>query len=145
MQYGLTTSYGSTRMLDADVVSHSVQIQGLSADTTYQFRVQSTDIAGNGPTNSANYSFTTEPAPDITMPVIISTPTATSVTDTTATIVWSTTEPATSVVEFGETASYTRSSSMSNYVTNNRVTLPSLKDATLYHFRVGANALFEFL
>ncbi|MFC1877501.1 fibronectin type III domain-containing protein, partial [Thermodesulfobacteriota bacterium] len=138
VQYGLTTNYGSSRTLDTDVVSHSVQIQGLGADTTYQFRVRSTDIAGNGPTNSANYSFTTEPAPDTTMPVITSTPTATSVTDTTATIVWTTNEPATSVVEFGETASYTRSSSLGSYVTNHSVTLTLLKDATLYHFRVGS-------
>ena len=71
------------------------------------------------------------------MPVITSTPTATNVTDTTATIVWTTDEPATSVVEFGETT-YTRSSSLSSYVTNHSVTLTLLKDATLYHFRVGS-------
>ena len=120
------------------MVSHSVQIQGLNSNTTYQFRVRSTDIAGNGPTTSPNYSFTTEPAPDTTMPVITSAPTAINVTDTTATVVWTTNEPATSVVEFGETTSYTRSSSLSTYVTNHSVTLTLLKDATLYHFRVGS-------
>ncbi len=138
VQYGLTTSYGSTRTLDTDVVSHSVQLQGLSDDTTYQFRVRSTDIAGNGPTTSPNYSFTTDPTPDTTMPVITSAPTATNVTDTTATIVWTTNEPATSVVEFGETTSYTRSSFLGSYVTNHSVTLTLLEDATLYHFRVGS-------
>ncbi len=48
VNYGLTTSYGSTTTLDsAFVTSHVVQLTGLSSQTTYNFRVRSTDAAGN--------------------------------------------------------------------------------------------------
>jgi glucose/arabinose dehydrogenase/PKD repeat protein len=48
VNYGTTTSYGSTTPLDpALVTSHSVQLSGLSANTTYNYRVRSRDAAGN--------------------------------------------------------------------------------------------------
>ena len=48
VDYGVTTSYGSTTPLDqALVLAHSVQLSGLSANTTYNYRVRSRDAAGN--------------------------------------------------------------------------------------------------
>lgn len=57
VEYGTTTSYGTTSALDSSLVtSHSVNLTGLSSGTTYQFRVLSRD-SSNNLTTSANYSF----------------------------------------------------------------------------------------
>lgn len=59
VNYGLTTSYGTTTLLDSTpVTSHSVTLSGLSSYTTYDFRVRSSDAAGNEAV-SANSNLTT--------------------------------------------------------------------------------------
>jgi hypothetical protein len=61
VEYGLTSSYGSASALDTQLVtSHSVPISGLTADTTYHFRVRSLDAAGNVG-QSSDGAFTTPP------------------------------------------------------------------------------------
>ena len=58
VDYGITTSYGSTTPLDPELVtSHSVRLSGLSPSTTYNC-VRSRDDAGNERV-SANSKFTT--------------------------------------------------------------------------------------
>ncbi|HKB17292.1 MAG TPA: fibronectin type III domain-containing protein, partial [Planctomycetota bacterium] len=47
VQYGKTTSYGKTKSSADLVTSHSLNLSSLSADTTYHYRVQSTDAFGN--------------------------------------------------------------------------------------------------
>ncbi len=47
VQYGTTNSYGSTVTETDLVTSHEVVIPSLSKDTTYHFKVQSTDAASN--------------------------------------------------------------------------------------------------
>ena len=48
VDYGLTTSYGSTTTLDPTLVTaHSVLLTGLAPSTTYNYRVRSVDAAGN--------------------------------------------------------------------------------------------------
>jgi len=47
LQYGKTTSYGKTKS-DSDLgTNHGFNLSSLSADTTYHYRVRSTDIWGN--------------------------------------------------------------------------------------------------
>ncbi len=59
IDYGPTTSYGSTTTLIPTLVtSHDQLITGLSTMTTYQYRVRSRDGAGNEAV-SGNFSFTT--------------------------------------------------------------------------------------
>lgn len=59
IEYGLTTSYGNSTTLDATAVtSHSQTLSGLSANTTYNYRVKSKDSSGNL-TTSANQTFKT--------------------------------------------------------------------------------------
>lgn len=68
VEYGTDTSYGSFTSLDSTpVTSHSVTLSGLSAWTTYHFRVKSQDSAGNLAI-SADYTFTTIAPPDTTPP-----------------------------------------------------------------------------
>ncbi|MHA6480728.1 fibronectin type III domain-containing protein [Paenibacillus sp. strain BS8-2] len=69
VQYGLTTAYGSTVNSSTLKTSHSVELNGLSPGTSYQFRIRSSN-AGGLMTTSGNSSFTTLPlqnGPDITV------------------------------------------------------------------------------
>ncbi|MBI5020718.1 MAG: MBL fold metallo-hydrolase [Ignavibacteriales bacterium] len=67
VEYGLTTSYGSTVTNATMVTSHSVSLSGLTASTLYHYRVKSTDAANNTAT-STDYTFTTSaPVPVSTL------------------------------------------------------------------------------
>lgn len=58
VDYGATTSYGSSAPASTASGSQSVTLSGLTANTTYHFRVSATDAAGNT-AQSADYTFTT--------------------------------------------------------------------------------------
>lgn len=58
VEYGTTTSYGSSEYDPTLTTSHSITLTGLSPGTTYHFRVSSTDAAGNTAV-SQDYTFTT--------------------------------------------------------------------------------------
>src|SRR5207244_2456453 len=48
VNYGLTNAYGSTTTLNSTLTtSHQVVLSGLTGNTTYHFRVRSTDAQGN--------------------------------------------------------------------------------------------------
>lgn len=61
LQWGLTTSYGSSSTNSSGVTSHSLSATGLSASTTYHFIVHSSDAAGNH-SQSADATFVTASA-----------------------------------------------------------------------------------
>ena len=58
VEYGTTTSYGSTATGSNGVTSHSVSLSGLTAGITYHYRVKSADSSSNLAT-SGDYTFTT--------------------------------------------------------------------------------------
>lgn len=63
LEYGTTPSFGSSTTLDTTLVtSHSQSLRGLTASTTYYFRVKSRDAAGNLATSGSS-TFTTASAP----------------------------------------------------------------------------------
>jgi hypothetical protein len=63
VEYGTSVAYGSsTTVAAALVTSHTVTLSGLTAATTYHYRVKSRDAAGNLAT-SADGSFATSAAP----------------------------------------------------------------------------------
>lgn len=66
VEYGLTTSYGSSTTNASMVTSHSVGLTGLTANTLYHYRVKSTDGASNTATSGDN-TFTTSSAPASTL------------------------------------------------------------------------------
>ncbi len=133
VEYGLTTSYGSSTSDSSYVTNHSLSIVSLSPNTTYHYRVASTDRVGNGPTYSGDATFTTSAGAS---PVITSGPQATNVTGTSATILWTTDEPSDSTVEYGLTSSYGNTTSNSALVTQHQVQLTGLTPNTTYHYRV---------
>jgi len=59
VEYGTTTSYGSTTPLDSSLVNqHAVPLTGLTENTLYHYRVRSVDPAGNE-TISGDHTFQT--------------------------------------------------------------------------------------
>jgi hypothetical protein len=102
VEYGLTLGYGFSQAHSGFATLHQVLITGLSASTLYNFRVNSTDPYFNGPTQSANDTFTTTATPDITPPGISFTPMALAVD--TLQVDFSAAEPADSIFEWGTTA-----------------------------------------
>jgi phosphodiesterase/alkaline phosphatase D-like protein len=58
VEYGLTEEWGSSTTLETLVTSHSVELAGLKADTTYHYRVISKDAANNEAV-SLDQTFTT--------------------------------------------------------------------------------------
>jgi len=61
VDYGKTDAYGSTKSDSASVTSHSISIDGLSANTTYNYNLKSKDGAGNTG-ESGNNTFVTAKA-----------------------------------------------------------------------------------
>jgi hypothetical protein len=146
VDYGLTTSYGYQSTLADFVTNHSITLSGLEEDTEYNFRVSSTDAAGNDPTYSNNNTFTTKTADD-RAPEITSPPTVTSITDSTAIIEWETDEPSNSMVRYDiETraawADYLSSEDDAGMVTHHSVTLTGLAPNTPHWFMVGSTDAF---
>ncbi len=139
VEYGETASYGtSTSEADTSprVSSHSVIVSGLTASTTYHFRVKSTDASTNLATGT-DQTFVTNGTPDVTAPIIsnvVATPAGTSVV-----VTWDTDEIASSLIDYGATASYgtsTTESDISPRVTSHSVTIGGLASQSLYHFRI---------
>src|SRR5574341_291157 len=96
VDYGLGTSYGSTSTDATLVTSHSRTLIGLTASTTYHFRVRSADAAGHA-SSSTDFVFTTSALPDTTPPTL-SNITAGSLTSSGATITWTTNEASTTQI-----------------------------------------------
>ncbi|HEY3083697.1 MAG TPA: fibronectin type III domain-containing protein, partial [Chloroflexota bacterium] len=134
VEYGPTTSYGSQTTLNtALVTSHSQALSGLTTSTLYHYRVKSKDAAGN-PAMSADFTFTT--AADTTPPTI-SAVAASAITNTGATITWTTNEAADTQVEHGLTTAYGSSTALNAaFVTSHSQGLSGLSPGTLYHYRV---------
>ena len=64
VEYGFTTGYGKTTILDDTLtLTHSQTLTGLQANTLYHFRVKSKDAKGNQAV-SDDYTFTTLPPMD---------------------------------------------------------------------------------
>lgn len=88
VEYGLTTSYGSSTTLDpALVTAHSVALSGLAPNTTYNYRVRSIDAAGNERIGT-NGTFATAAVADTTPPSAPTGLTATAVSSTQINLSW---------------------------------------------------------
>jgi hypothetical protein len=133
VDYGHDLTYASGTVSDASyVLMHQIDLTGLISCKMYMFRVRSSDANGNS-ASSGGYSFTT---PCDTTPPVISNVRAENVTDAAALILWSTNEPATSLVQYGLTAAYGKESSVTGFLTSHAVPLAGLLPSTTYHYRV---------
>jgi subtilase family serine protease len=141
LAYGTTPALGQLSPLQtALTASHGVVLTGLTSGTTYYFMAEST--GANGVTGySTLYSFTTTGTAPLGPPMI-SNVVATSVSNSSETITWTTDQASTSLVNYGTTAAYGSNSTVNTtLVTAHAVTLTGLTAGTTYDFDVvSANA-----
>jgi hypothetical protein len=125
--YGLTSGYGSLSSIDGTLVtSHSMPLTGLSPSTGYHFAV----LSSGGYLD--DFVFTTSD-----LAVEISSVTAASIADTSATITRTTDIASSSQVHYGRTSAYGSSTSVdTDPVTSHSVNLTGLTAGALYHFQV---------
>ena len=136
LAYGTTPSLGQiTPIQPALTNSHGVVLTGLNSGTTYYFVAQST--ASSGPTGvSSTYSFTTGGTPAAASPVI-SAVNSTSITQSSATITWTTDQPSSSQVTFRASNNNSPSSVLDpTLVTTHSISVINLAAGTSYMFSV---------
>jgi hypothetical protein len=132
-----TVSYNSTSRTATLSPSAS-----LTAGTTYEARVKSgssgvKDQAGTPLASDKVWTFTTQSAAQSdTTPPVISNVRVTNITATSATITWTTNEPADSQVKYGTTSSVTQTTPRdATVVTSHSVTVTGLTPNTSYFYR----------
>lgn len=139
VEYGMGTGYGSsTPKSSSAALDHTVFIADLIPGTEYHYRIVAEDQSGN-----INYSedriFETavELVPIDTAPPEISQVSVTNVTISKGTISWATNELAQGRVEYGKTAEYGLSSTLTGeYATEHSIELVELNPDTEYHYRI---------
>lgn len=136
IEYGLTSGLGSATTLNNSMVNnHSQQITGLTASTTYYYRVRSADASGNVGYGPPISTFTTGSTADTTPPVV-SSRVATPISDG-AVITWNTNEPSNRQIEYGPTDGFGFLTTLqSNMLQSHSVTLTGLSSNTTYHYRI---------
>lgn len=118
---------------------HSINASGLDASTTYYALITSRDASGNTGTSS-QLTFTTDVAPDTTDPIISNV--VLDVGTSTATVDWTTNEPATSVEYLSTTTGFATSDAgvmtvFNMSLTNNHsLMFTGLTASSTYYLRV---------
>jgi len=139
--YGTTDAFGQTVIDSALSTSHSVTLSGLAAETLHSLQIGAIDAVGNGPTTSPTVSFRTIAVPDTASPVIVEGPMATNITDTGATIVWTTDEPSTSGVSWNDGTAYGVYTD-ETLTTSHSVQISGLTATTTYTYVVSSKDAF---
>ena len=139
VEYGTSEAYGSATPVDPDLVTdHAVTVSGLLPSSTYHFRVRSADGYGCVVVSDDQMVETdsNEPPPIGIFGIAVSDTTTSS-----ATISWWTSQPATSVVEYGLTDACLLVTSEQAYVTEHEMDLTGLTSGSFYYFRVRSQAV----
>ena len=137
LDYGQTSSYGSSAGSPDFLSDHTLTIRNLLASTTYHFRIHATDRAQNPAAFSRDFVFITAATPDTTQP-FISDLIVSGITDRLAVASWTTNEPADGTVDLGTDVSYGRTSADGRFVLYHSFTLSGLAPSTAYHLRAGS-------
>lgn len=163
--YDTDSSFAGAREQGSSVknaTSHSVDLSGLAANTTYYYRVRSERVNGGVTTDNTSRQFTTgsdeageegeeeeeEEEEDDSgggiliidktdkVAPVISDVEVVGISDESVEIAWQTDEEATSFVEYGTTEDYGNTYGHWGTSTEHSVTLRRLTPSTEYHFRV---------
>ena len=137
VEFGPTEELGFVRSLLETGTTQEITLTNLTADTEYYYKVSTTDLSNNGPTESAIASFTTDAAADLTPPVISDV--VTTPGDVSVIVTWKTDELADSFVEFGaDSLNLEFSIGDVEDVLSHELTLTNLTADTKYYYRVGS-------
>jgi len=140
--YGLTGEPDQAVLDTALATTHRVTLTGLSTETIYYLKTAAKDAVNNGPTSTPVISFRTVAAPDTSAPVILEGPMAINISNSGATIIWKTDEPATSGVSWNDGTVYGVLSDDS-LNTSHSVRLTGLTASTQYNFTVSSKDTFS--
>ncbi|MBK9313236.1 MAG: hypothetical protein IPM55_03140 [Acidobacteria bacterium] len=132
VEYGPTSSYGNVLSQKNYHRNHQFNLVGLTAASTIHFRVHATDAAGNTAV-SQDQTLTTLAASDTSPPIIFNSG-VNNITSSGTTIFWSTDEPATSVIEYGQTSAYGSIVSLTSLQTTHTILLSRLQADSVIHF-----------
>ena len=132
IEFGTTTSYGSTTTADSNpATSHTVIISGLNSGTTYNFRAISSISGYTARSSNSTFTTTIVSGPTVT----ISNVTSSNITSSGVTITWTTDVPSTSQVEYISTTYGLATTPIDNtLVTSHTVTITGLQGET-YNYR----------
>lgn len=117
---------------------HQVVIDGLTPNTPYTVIAEVTDAQGNGPTVSQPKIVTTLPAPDETAPVIQLIPMVIDISDTHATVIWTSDEASISGVSYHDEDGQYHVVTDGAFVKEHSMPLADLKPETLYTLTVSS-------
>ena len=92
--------------LDGSTSCHQLLIPSLASDTAYYFFAEISDLASNGPVTSIASTITTLSTADTAAPTILTGPVMVDISNTTATVLWTTNEPATSGISYNNGTSF---------------------------------------
>lgn len=115
------------------VTEHKVVLSGLEPGVNYHLTVTSTDARGNQTLHEID--FTTK-GKGTAVALAISGIAVSNVTETSATILWSTNQPAKGQVQYGTATTYGNTTPLSGETTTHKATLTGLSPNTTYHYRV---------
>ncbi|KKR47497.1 MAG: Cell wall surface anchor family protein [Parcubacteria group bacterium GW2011_GWC2_40_31] len=118
--------------VDSYVTTHSVTLSGLTPNTTYSYKVFSTDASSNT-ASSSGYTVSTNDGPTISNVSVI------NVSNVSADIAWNTNEAASGYVFYSTTTPVTASDNEAGWATlsaSRTVSLTSLAGGTKYYFFV---------
>ena len=135
VNYSVNDTYGMTKTDSSMVTSHSITLEGLVANTEYQYRVISTDASGVS-SLPVDLTFTTAQTIDATAPVINDI--QVTVTDTSAVVTWNTNEAASSAVSYGLDTGYGSITDFTELVISHSIELTNLLPATNYQFQISS-------
>jgi hypothetical protein len=130
------TSVNMVAMSSTGGTTHTTTLSGLAMGTSYLRYVRCADTANNQNTSDYTISFSVGSAPDTTAPVISSI-SASGISNSGATINWTTNELSDTQVEYGLTTTYNALTALNTaMLTSHSATLTGLLGNTLYNYRV---------
>lgn len=88
VEYGQSDDYGQTASDGHSAIAHGVLLTGLLPGAEYHYGLRCTDLLGNGPSTSPDYTFRTLVSPDTEELVCTSGPSVEYVTDSFARVEW---------------------------------------------------------
>ncbi|HNV68622.1 MAG TPA: fibronectin type III domain-containing protein, partial [Candidatus Ozemobacteraceae bacterium] len=133
VEYGLTAAYGLSTTIDTTkVTGHLAKLIALLPNTTYNYRVRSKDVSGNE-TVSGNNTFTTLDS----QPPTISNIRVLPITGTTGNVTFTTSKPATIVIEYG-VGIFSALASTTTLATTHEILLSGLLPKSAYRYRIYA-------